>query len=60
MKETTSTAGNPTGSMASNLDCLLVEMTDVEIVYFKMIWALVMPCAYLLIFFIGYFGVAIF
>lgn len=35
-------------------------MTDVEIVYFKMIWALVMPSAYLVIFFIGYFCVTIF
>lgn len=45
--------------MASNLDCLLVDLTDVTIVYFKMIWALVMPSIYLVIFLIGYFSIVV-
>lgn len=41
--------------MAYSLDCFLIEFTITEILYFRMIWALVMPLLYLLIFFIGYF-----
>ncbi|CAK65900.1 unnamed protein product (macronuclear) [Paramecium tetraurelia] len=46
---------NPTQSMAYSLDCFLIEITITEILYFRMIWALVMPLIYLLIFFMGYF-----
>lgn len=41
--------------MATSLDCFLVDMTDVDVLYFKMIWALVMPTVYLTIFLLGYF-----
>ena len=40
--------------MAYSLDCFLIEFSITEIIYFRMIWALVMPIFYLLIFFIGY------
>ncbi|CAD8050685.1 unnamed protein product [Paramecium primaurelia] len=46
---------NPTQSMAYSLDCFLIEIAITEILYFRMIWALVMPLIYLLIFFLGYF-----
>lgn len=41
--------------MAYSLDCFLIEIAITEILYFRMIWALVMPLIYLLIFFLGYF-----
>lgn len=40
--------------MAYSLDCFLIEFAITEIIYFRMIWALIMPIFYLLIFFTGY------
>lgn len=40
--------------MAYSLDCFLVDITSIEILYFRMIWALVMPIFYLAVFFLGY------
>ncbi|CAD8067727.1 unnamed protein product [Paramecium sonneborni] len=51
---------NPTQSMAYSLDCFLIEIAFTEILYFRMIWGLMMPLIYLLIFFFGYlFGILI-
>lgn len=47
--------GNPTQSMAYSLDCFLVTMTSIEILYFRLIWALLMPIIYLAVFLFGYF-----
>jgi hypothetical protein len=40
--------------MAYSLDCLLIKVSDIEVLYFKMIWALIMPLCYLGFIFIGY------
>ena len=55
MSKTTDAAGNPTKSSSFSLDCLLEPMTDINMLYFRMIWALVMPCIYLIIYFVQYF-----
>ena len=44
--------------MAYSLDCFLVELTLIEILYFRMIWALIMPSFYITIFF-GLYSIAI-
>lgn len=41
--------------MSYSLDCFLVDLSSIEILYFRMVWALVMPIAYLAIFFFAYF-----
>ena len=41
--------------MAYSLDCFLVGITSIEILYFRMIWALIMPSFYITIFFGLYF-----
>ncbi|CAD8213993.1 unnamed protein product [Paramecium octaurelia] len=55
LTKTTDAAGNPTKSSSFSLDCLLQPMTDINMLYFRMIWALVMPCIYLIIYFVQYF-----
>lgn len=40
--------------MAYSLDCFLVTMTNIEILYFRLIWALLMPIIYLAVFLFGY------
>ncbi|CAD8069965.1 unnamed protein product [Paramecium sonneborni] len=55
----TQTAGNPTGSMAYSLDCLLIKITEIELLYFKMIWALIMPLSYLGAIIFGYLIICI-
>ncbi|CAD8171348.1 unnamed protein product [Paramecium pentaurelia] len=55
LTKTTDAAGNPTKSSSFSLDCLLEPMTDINMLYFRMIWALVMPCIYLVIYFVQYF-----
>jgi hypothetical protein len=44
--------------MSYSLDCLLVDMSEINIIYFRMIWSLIMPLFYLSGFFILY-GIAI-
>jgi hypothetical protein len=40
--------------MSYSLDCFLVSLSSVEILYFRLIWALVMPMIYLTTFLLGY------
>lgn len=47
--------GNPTQSMAYSLDCFLVTFATIDLLYFRMAWALLMPLFYMILFFIGYF-----
>ncbi|KAM3134149.1 hypothetical protein pb186bvf_013770 [Paramecium bursaria] len=51
--------GNPVQSMSYSLDCFLVSASSIQILYFRMIWALIMPLFYICIFFTAYY-VAIF
>lgn len=44
--------------MSYSLDCFLINLTEINIMYFRMIWALIMPIIYILTFFILY-GVAV-
>ena len=41
---------NPIESMAFSLDCYLVSITDILIIYFRVIWSLIMALSYILIF----------
>lgn len=41
--------------MAYSLDCFLITLSPIDLLYFRMVWALLMPLIYLIIFFIGYF-----
>ncbi|CAD8140909.1 unnamed protein product [Paramecium octaurelia] len=47
--------GNPTQSMAYSLDCFLVTFATIDLLYFRMAWALLMPLFYMILFFFGYF-----
>ncbi|CAD8128511.1 unnamed protein product [Paramecium sonneborni] len=42
--------GNPVEAMSYSLDCFLIRITDINIIYFRMIWALIMPLLYILAF----------
>ncbi|CAD8164426.1 unnamed protein product [Paramecium octaurelia] len=46
--------GNPTEAMSFSLDCFLVNLVDIDIIYFRMIWALIMPILYIFTFLIIY------
>lgn len=49
------TIGTPVESMSYSLDCFLIKMSSIDIIYFRMIWALIMPLIYILTFFFLYF-----
>ncbi|CAD8143908.1 unnamed protein product [Paramecium octaurelia] len=51
--------GNPTQSMAYSLDCFLVTFATMDLLYFRMAWALLMPLFYMIVFFFGYFSVVL-
>lgn len=36
--------------MAYSLDCMLLELSDMELLYLRMVWAMCMPIIYLIIF----------
>lgn len=36
--------------MSFSLDCFLVNLVDINIIYFRMIWALIMPIIYMVAF----------
>ncbi|CAK72942.1 unnamed protein product (macronuclear) [Paramecium tetraurelia] len=50
--------GNPIESMAYSLDCFLVSITEISIIYFRIIWGLIMATMYITIFF-GLGGLAV-
>ncbi|CAD8073527.1 unnamed protein product [Paramecium sonneborni] len=44
--------GSPIESMGYSLDCFLISITDIPIIYFRIIWSLLMAFSYIIIFFI--------
>jgi len=40
--------------MSFSLDCFLVNLVDIDIIYFRMIWALIMPIIYMISFLVIY------
>jgi hypothetical protein len=52
--ELTDNVGNPVKAMSYSMDCFLVDMTDIDILYFRMVWSMLMPFFYLVLFFILY------
>ncbi|CAD8125242.1 unnamed protein product [Paramecium sonneborni] len=54
LSEAFETVGSPIESMSYSLDCFLIQMTNIDILYFRMIWALIMPLIYIITFFILY------
>lgn len=52
--DTAKNIGNPISQVMFSLDCFLVEMSSIEILYFRVIWGMLIPCIYLLVFFFGY------
>ncbi|KAM3126981.1 hypothetical protein pb186bvf_020916 [Paramecium bursaria] len=38
--------GNPVQAMSYSLDCFLVDLTQTSIIYFRVIWAIIMPIIY--------------
>ncbi|CAD8207023.1 unnamed protein product [Paramecium pentaurelia] len=44
-------AGNPIESMAYSLDCFLINVSDILIIYFRIIWSLMMASSYITVFF---------
>ena len=40
--------------MSYSLDCFLIKITDIEIVYFRMIWSMFMPFVYIIIYLFVY------
>ncbi|CAK68973.1 unnamed protein product (macronuclear) [Paramecium tetraurelia] len=60
VKQTAKTGGNPTESTTTAMDCLYVTMSDLDVLYFRMVWAFIQPAIYLVGFYIIYFaGIAI-
>ncbi|CAD8126668.1 unnamed protein product [Paramecium sonneborni] len=54
LSEAFKTVGSPIESMSYSLDCFLIQMTTIDILYFRMIWALIMPIIYIITFFVLY------
>ena len=40
--------------MAYSLDCFLIDITTINIIYFRIIWSLLVAFMYILIFLIGF------
>ncbi|CAD8075924.1 unnamed protein product [Paramecium sonneborni] len=55
IKQTAKTGGNPTESTTTAMDCLYVTMSDLDVLYFRMVWAFIQPSIYLVGFYIVYF-----
>ncbi|CAD8145490.1 unnamed protein product [Paramecium pentaurelia] len=55
VKQTAKTGGNPTESTTTAMDCLYVTMSDLDVLYFRMVWAFIQPSIYLVGFYIVYF-----
>lgn len=51
---TANSMGNPIETMAYSLDCFLADMTDVDILYFHIVWMLLTPMFYIAIIYTGY------
>jgi hypothetical protein len=52
--QVTDNVGNPVKAMSYSMDCFLTTITNIEILYFRMIWSLLMPFFYLVAFLVGY------
>lgn len=51
--------GSPLEQMAYNLDCFLISLTDIPIIYYRVIWNFIITFFYILLFFmLVFFGVA--
>jgi len=50
--------GNPIETMAYSLDCFLITITDILIIYFRIIWSLLLATLYI-ISFLGLYSLAI-
>ncbi|CAD8117448.1 unnamed protein product [Paramecium sonneborni] len=50
--------GNPIEQMAYSLDCFLINVSDIPIIYFRIIWSLIMAFSYITLF-ITFGGIAI-
>ena len=48
-------SGNPIKSAMYSLDCFLVELSEIQILYFRNIWFIFMPIYYSTIIFLLYF-----
>ena len=46
--------------MSYSLDCFMIKITDIDIVYFRMIWSMLMPFVYILIYLFAYLVALIF
>mgnify|MGYP001810141961 CR=1 FL=1 len=46
--------------MAYSLDCFLIDITSINIIYFRIIWSLLVALMYILIFLIGFTAVIYF
>ncbi|KAM3147887.1 hypothetical protein pb186bvf_000215 [Paramecium bursaria] len=51
---------NPLQAMSYSLDCFMIKITDIDIVYFRMIWSMLMPFVYILIYLFAYLVALIF
>lgn len=48
------TVGNPIETMAYSLDCFLITVSEIKIIYFRIIWALLLAVFYILAFILLY------
>ncbi|CAK84354.1 unnamed protein product (macronuclear) [Paramecium tetraurelia] len=54
LQSTVRSVGNPVEAMSYSLDCFLANITDINIIYFRMVWALIMPILYIFTFLLIY------
>ena len=50
-------SGRPVKSLVFSLDCFLVELSTISILYFRNIWSICMPFYYATIIFVIYFAI---
>ena len=48
-------SGNPIKSAMNSLDCFLLELSNIQILYFRNIWFIFMPIYYSTVIFLIYF-----
>jgi len=60
LTSTFSSVGSPLEAMSYSLDCFLVTLAqkvDIEMIYFRIIWGLMMPIMYIIVF-LTLYGIA--
>ncbi|KAM3127333.1 hypothetical protein pb186bvf_020559 [Paramecium bursaria] len=53
-------AANPMNQIAYRLDCFLIDLTDTNIIYFRIMWSIILALVYIQLYLLGYLLLVLF